>query len=269
MKTRPQVALVVPSFVKPGREAQSSWLLKQFFNSLSEVEQGVDVVIVDDGSPGLSREFYKEFPCHVIWRDTNKGFSRSVNNGILWALLDSPDLIFVMNSDLEFMEPFVDRAMEVFKAYPETYIWGPRLVWPDGRIQSAGFDFNSQGNCTHYFREQHSDPNDNSEKSRAVQGVTGAFMALNPKHIEKVGLFSEDYRLAYEDVELCLRTWERGSWVIYDGQVDCIHLEGATRGSGLTETELNSQLQFKKDLEKYSIPKIKLRIAMATQAIHT
>ena len=75
--------------------------------------------------------------------------------------------------------------------------------------------------------------------------------------------------MAYEDVELCLRTWDRGAWVIYDGQVDCIHLEGATRGSGLTETELNSEIQFKQDLAKYSVPKIKLRIAMASQALHT
>lgn len=259
---------VIPNHVKPGREAQSEWLLRRLLESLRKYEPELEVFLIDDGSLG-SIGFYMDleagFNVHWECQAQNLGFGRTVNTGIEITPNNHEGVVFILNSDLEILMPFSKRCEEMFEKNPNAYIWGPRLLWPDGRVQSAGFEFNSKAECTHFHRESYALMDASSVATKPVMGVTGAFMALNLKHLKDVGLFSPNYFLAYEDVELCLRSWAKGHPVIYDGTIDAIHLEGATRGSGMSATEKASIEQFHKDLSTHSIPKIKLSIAMATK----
>ncbi len=62
--------------------------------------------------------------------------------------------------------------------------------------------------------------------------------------IERIGPFNEDYPMAYEDVDLCLRAWQAGFRVLYWPAAELYHLESVTRGLWVGERERASQRVF-------------------------
>jgi glycosyltransferase involved in cell wall biosynthesis len=77
-----------------------------------------------------------------------------------------------------------------------------------------------------------------------VLAVTGACMYLTRDLIDTVGMFDEDYPMAYEDVDLCLRAWSAGFEVKYWPGSSLDHLESVTRGTVVGERERISQKRF-------------------------
>jgi GT2 family glycosyltransferase len=103
-----------------------------------------------------------------------------------------------------------------------------------------------------------------SQKPRFVQGVTGAFMGLRAESLHRL---DQSFFMAYEDVDFCLKTWGRGEFVFFDGTVDVVHHEGATRGIGLSKTELDSVNLFKSRLHDYVFPRIKMLLAASNKQL--
>jgi len=64
-----------------------------------------------------------------------------------------------------------------------------------------------------------------------VLSVTFALVLLTHDAIKTVGTLDENYFVAFEDVDYCLRTWSAGLKVIYCPACLAVHLEGATRGN--------------------------------------
>src|ERR1700682_1790626 len=60
----------------------------------------------------------------------------------------------------------------------------------------------------------------------------------------RVGLCDERYPMAYEDVDLCLRTWQAGLSVVYFPAARLLHHESVTRGTEVGERERLSQERF-------------------------
>jgi predicted SAM-dependent methyltransferase len=60
--------------------------------------------------------------------------------------------------------------------------------------------------------------------------VTGALFAISRRCMNAVGKFNEEFFVACEDVEYCLRVWQSGFKVLYSPDVEAIHIEGYTRG---------------------------------------
>jgi len=69
-------------------------------------------------------------------------------------------------------------------------------------------------------------------------------MYLTRLLIDRVGLFDEDYPMAYEDVDLCLRAWQAGLRTMYWPAAELRHLESVTRGTEVGERERESQRFF-------------------------
>jgi GT2 family glycosyltransferase len=266
--TKRPTLIVIPNYIAQGKQEQNRWLLETLIKSFVEHERDVDLLVIDDGSRGLqSKSYYYSFAflCKnstirfgFETMDRNMGFAATVNHGLERARVGAYKYVVLLNNDVELLGPFVDRMDKVFSSIPKLSVWGPRLLYPDGRIQSAGFEFNSEGVCTHFDRDKFAAANPgDSLRSKAVQGVTGAFMGLRA---DSPARFNEDYFMAYEDVDFCLETWKRGNFVFYDGTVDAIHHEGATRGVGMSATELQSLNLFKSRLQSFVIPRTKMLI---------
>ena len=74
--------------------------------------------------------------------------------------------------------------------------------------------------------------------------VTGACMYLRRALIDELGSFDEDFPMAYEDVDYCLRAWEAGWDVRYEPGARLTHVESPTRGTEVGERERRSQDHF-------------------------
>lgn len=273
-ESREPVLVIIPNYVAEGKENQNRWLLTNLINSFIKHEHNVDLLIIDDGSRSMHT---KAFYYSLSWlckdstirygfetMDRNQGFAATVNHGLNRAKAGHYKYAILMNNDVELIEPFVDRMISQFESIPALKVWGPRLLYPDGRVQSAGFDFSSDGKANLYDREAVVACNPGqSGTTRFVQGVTGAFMGLRVP----AQLMDESFFMAYEDVDYCLKTWATGGLVMFDGAVSALHIEGATRGAGLSSTELDSQNIFKERLAQYKIPYTKIRILSANKAL--
>lgn len=268
------ILCVIPNYVAEGKEQQNKWLLTTLIKSFVEHETDIDLLVVDDGSKAIGKAYYYQFAnltknssirFGFERMERNSGFAATVNHGLNRAMAGAYKYAVLVNNDTELLGPFADRMDEVFSSVPKLSVWGPRLLYPDGRIQSAGYEFTSQGDCTHFDRDQIAivSPG-NSNRPRFVQGVTGAFMGLRAQSPHRL---DESFFMAYEDVDFCLKTWGRGEFVFFDGSVDVVHHEGATRGIGMSKTELDSVNLFKSRLADYVFPRIKMLIQASNRQL--
>ena len=69
------------------------------------------------------------------------------------------------------------------------------------------------------------------QTQRNVIGVTGACMMTSRDNFEKIGRFDESHSVINNDVDFCLRSWEKGFRVVYTPHTRLIHYEETSRSS--------------------------------------
>jgi GT2 family glycosyltransferase len=223
---------VIPSFLRTEGDLD---LLVRCLVSLWSTAPQADVVVVDDGSPG--RELLvpltaaiQELGYELIAKDENEGFARTVNVGLRRALETGRDAILV-NADIEFHEAgWLERML----ARTDTLgrpaaVVGARLLYPNGLIQHAGA-FLSLRTRAFWHRCQYA-PADLPEALDPVRcPVTAALQLIRHETLEEVGLYDEEFRMAYEDVDYCLRVFNADLECVYEPTVCAIHHESVFRG---------------------------------------
>jgi GT2 family glycosyltransferase len=133
------------------------------------------------------------------------------------ALREPCDLLLVLNDDLAVRDPYWLRELVRASDRHPGAILGPKLLYPDGRVQhGGGFLLRVQGSLVgaHYGQvTELGSPLLDLE--RQVEFVTGACMAIPPSTIERLGNFDGTLP-AWEDSEFCLRAREAGipTWYV-------------------------------------------------------
>lgn len=232
--------VVIPTFLRaPGDLDVTLTTLE----SVRKTEPGVDILVVDDHSPVV--ELYDALRTHsdrigfsVSRNDENIGFSRTVNKGLALARDLGQDCV-LMNADIECLTPFVDtmQRQEDTQGRPAGVI-GALLLYPMGLIQHAGiyFSFLSRS-FDHRYRFG---PGTLPEALQpCLCPVTGAFQYIRHSTLERVGLYDEEFRMGYEDVDFCLRVFEAGLECIYQSATKALHHESLFRGSARADEKLS------------------------------
>ena len=187
-----------------------------------------EVILIDNGSSDETPALVGRIPNLVYLRqDTNLGFVLGCNRGADAAR--GRYLVF-LNNDAQvtagwlpaLLEPFADRRVGAV---------GPKVVFPDGRLQEAGATINPDG--TSALIGVFDDPNlPRYSYARDVDYASGVCLAVEASRFREIGGFSEDFAPAYcEDVDLCLRLAERGLRVVYTPRATVVHHLSATSGS--------------------------------------
>jgi GT2 family glycosyltransferase/glycosyltransferase involved in cell wall biosynthesis len=204
----------------------------------------VRIVVVDDASAPEHRERLRALKSvELVLADENAGYAVSVNRGIERAR--PGDDIVVLNNDVIAHRHWLAQLQHAAYESDEVGIAGPRLLYPDGRIQSAGSYRNLAAPewFDHRYRFRGAAFEAASVRADAL-AVTGACMYLRRDLIDAIGTFDPEYPMGYEDVDYCLRAWEAGRSSRYEPRATLTHLESPTRGTEVREREHRSQRRF-------------------------
>jgi len=204
-------------------------LLKDCLSSIFKLTDypNYKVIVVDNGSTDGSVEFVKKnFPkADVLALDKNYGFSKGNNIGIKYALKKyKPKYILLLNNDTKIIQKdWLTKLVETAESDEKIGIVGPKLIYPDGRIQHAGIDIKNLKHRGIY------EPKSMYTKIEGIDAVTGTCLLISLKTISKIGCLDEVYSpFSFEDVDFCLRAKRQGFKIIFNGKVVLIHREGVS-----------------------------------------
>ena len=125
--------------------------------------------------------------------------------------------LLFLNNDTEIVNPDCISEMLSQCQRPEVGAVGARLYYEDGTIQHAGVIIGMGGVAGHAFVGFEHD--DLGYFARIVltqdySAVTAACMMVKRDVFEEVGRFDEKYAVAFNDVDLCLKIREAGTYSV-------------------------------------------------------
>jgi GT2 family glycosyltransferase/glycosyltransferase involved in cell wall biosynthesis len=206
----------------------------------------VRIVVADDASPApYPQELKRRLDglAEVILAEENGGFAVNANRALRAAGAD--DDVVLLNSDIVALPGWLEALQYAAYGDDDIGMVGPKLLYPDRTIQSAG-SYRNLGApewFDHRYRFRAFDY-PAAEQQVPCIAMTGACIYAKRSTIDAIGLLDERYPMAYEDVDWCLRSWEAGLRVLYQPFAALFHLESKTRGTEQGERELESQRLF-------------------------
>jgi GT2 family glycosyltransferase len=196
-----------------------------------------ELVLVDNASPDDTAELFASWEdrATVVYMERNENFSGGCNAG---ARAASGEVLIFLNNDTEVpagaLEVLAEQARE-----PGVGAVGARLVYPDGTIQHGGVVWKEECGFTLPYHLFHHAPGDTPAAGAVydLDAVTGACLAIPRELFFELGGFDDAYINGFEDVDLCIKVRVAGRRIVYRGDVEIVHHEGLTRGSGRTEAD--------------------------------
>lgn len=235
-RTWPKVSVVIANLNAPA-------LIRQVVEGLLQRTDypALQIVIVDNGSSHPETlAFYRELTdsadnVRIDIRKALFNFSRAVNRGV--ALSDG-ELILLMNNDIEILEVGWLKEMVACLDYGNVAVVGAKLLYPTRLTQHVGVMVGFGNYAGHWYLDQPADfpgPMGRLAVRQALTAVTGAcFLTTRPCWDELGGFDETNFKIAYNDIDFCLRAREKGYRTIWTPFATLIHHESATRGSDET-----------------------------------
>ncbi len=191
----------------------------------------VELVVVDNESDDpATRAWLDAFETdgrgRVVRYPHRFNFARQIN---LAAAEARGSVLLMLNNDARphsrcWFTELVGQALR-----PEVGAVGARLLWPDGSPQHEGVALDvGRGAAWNISR---TDLEPFTRNTRDVVAVTGACLMVRRSVFDAVGGLDEQLRVAYNDVDFCLRIGELGYRIIYTPWAELVHAESSTRGA--------------------------------------
>ena len=183
-------------------------------------------VIVVDNASEEDHSFVEKIGYTYIRREENDGFAPSI--AAAFPFIET-DLTLLLNNDTMILKEHEDWLDILIKEINDGALCaGPKLIYPDGRIQFAGFGFNAEREDLFYHvgYGQHDSPEYNSKKWTFA--LTGA--CLLTKTDVLIELWDKNFKWNYEDVAYCLQVNDvYGTKTVYQPASVLVHFDGVTK----------------------------------------
>ncbi|MBS4770152.1 glycosyltransferase family 2 protein [Carnobacteriaceae bacterium zg-ZUI240] len=163
----------------------------------------------------------------VVW-DGIFNYSAINNFGATFA---KGEYLLLLNNDTEMLEPTALRDMVGVAIQDGVGAVGAKLLYPDHTIQHAGVILGIDKVPTHILVNV---PDlDKSYRHNALTNylaVTAACLLTPRKVFDEVGGLSEEFVVAFNDIDYCLKVYERGYRIVNNGFAKWLHYESKSRG---------------------------------------
>ncbi len=197
----------------------------------------LQVIIVDNGSRDLETLGYlssmeqQEPNLQVVRHKAAFNYSQLNNLGAQQA---QGKVLALLNNDLKIIHRDWLREMVSQALRRDIGAVGAKLYYQDDTVQHAGVITGLGGLAGHGFKHILREAPAYQYRPFLVQNmaaVTGACMLLRKSVFEEVGGFNETLKVAFNDVDLCLRIRKAGYRILWTPHAELYHLESASRGS--------------------------------------
>ena len=165
----------------------------------------------------------------VTWE---REFNYSAINNFGAGFAKGEYLLF-LNNDTEIIAPSLFEEMLGFCQRPEVGIVGARLLYQDDTIQHAGVVVGFGGIAGHTFIGLHEAENSYFHRAMCAQdysAVTAACMMTKADIFKKVGGFTEELAVAFNDIDYCMKVRAADYLVVYAPYATMYHYESKSRG---------------------------------------
>ena len=144
------------------------------------------------------------------------------------------EYLLFLNNDTEVISPDWIEQMLIFAQRPDVGVVGAKLFYPDGTIQHGGVTLGIRAVAGHAF---HGAPGDSPGymnrliTTQNLSAVTAACMMAPAEVFRQVNGFDENYKVAFNDTDLCMRIREKGYLIVFNPKVQLYHYESKSRGN--------------------------------------
>ena len=244
---KPLVSIIIPT--KNQKE-----ILKVCIESiLSKTDySNYEILIIDNDTTEPESKLYlenlnKKNGIEVIKISGEFNYSRLNNKAVERA---KGEVLLLLNNDIEVLyEDWLD-IMVSHAIRPEIGCVGAKLLYPNSTIQHAGVVLGIGGVAGHPYKGFSADSPGQFSRlllTQNFEAVTGACMAIKKSIYEEVGGLNEkDLKVAFNDVDFCLRIKGLGYKNTLDPSVILFHHESYSRG---LDTIGQKKARFDKEVE--------------------
>lgn len=170
--------------------------------------------------------------CRVVDVPGEFNFSKICNDGVKES---HGEQILLLNDDVEPINTDWLSEMVAIANREEVGCVGAKLLYPNDTIQHAGIILGVGGFAGHAFRRFPKSHDGYSCRLNLVQNysaVTGACLLVRKKIFTKVSGLNEDcLKVAFNDVDFCLKVLEAGYRNVWTPHALLYHYESASRGN--------------------------------------
>lgn len=223
---------------------------------LSSIEasklEHAEVIVVDnnsnDDTVSLVNHAFPEI--RTIANGENRGFAAGCNQGVAFS---TGDYILLLNPDTEVKPHAIRALMGSYALFPDAGIVGPRLVYPDGRIQAAcarrlpslltyTYELFYLSRLLSVMHVAWPGGYKVGRKIVAVQAVCGAALCFPRSLISRIGPLDERLPMGAEDIDFCARARDAGVSVYCNPSSTIVHMEWAS----MRQQRWQSQIRYSK-----------------------
>lgn len=204
--------------------------------------KNLEVIIVDNGSIKTETLNYFQqlslYPFIEIIRDDSPFNYSALNNHAVQKA--SGELICLLNNDIEIIHDDWLSEMVSLAIRPEAGCVGAKLLYPDDTIQHAGVIMGLGGYAAHSHRgtgRHEAGYFCRAQVRQNLSAVTAACLLVRREVYMQVNGLDEQFKVAYNDVDFCLRVQAAGYQNIYTPYAELYHHESRTRGSDDTKVK--------------------------------
>jgi N-acetylglucosaminyl-diphospho-decaprenol L-rhamnosyltransferase len=230
------------------------------YNALPWLEQclesvrGLETVVVDHGSTDGTLDLVRtRFPEATLVEEENRGLAYGWNTGV--ARTSGP-YVLLLNSDAWLDDGALDALVEFADAHPEAAVVGPRLRYPDGRLQRSVRGFPTLWRlATEFLFLRKLAPSSRALNAfygggfdhasvREAEVLMGAVWLVRRAAIDAVGPADDAFFLFSEETDWAYR-FRRAGWKLYFFPgAGATHVYAASHKGRMFVENLRGQLRF-------------------------
>lgn len=228
---QPLVSLIIPAKDK-------AKLTKGCISSILDktTYRNFEILLIDNNSvESKTRAYNREIAAHPQVRviSYTEPFNYSAINNFA-AREAKGTILGLVNNDIEVIDGDWLREMVSWAAQPDIGCVGAKLLYADRTVQHAGVVLGVGGVADHSYRGLKSVDGGYFGQAlvlRNASAVTAACLLVRKSVFDEVGgLDEESLKIAFNDIDLCLKVREAGYRNVWTPYAELFHLESQSRG---------------------------------------
>lgn len=222
-------------------------------------EDSFIVTVVDNGSgDGTVQMLAREFPqVKTIINKENRGVAPARNQGLSET---DAEFIMILDADTEILSDALRVLMDKIRSLPQAGVVGAQLLYSNRTVQPSCKRIphllapilnritRIPGVTRTRIWRHHMMQDWSHDYPRPVDYVIGANQLIRTRALREVGLLDENIFYGPEDIDFCIRMWQKGweVWYIPEAQIihHCARLTQKTPFSRLAMLHLRGLIYF-------------------------